>query len=149
MMPEEPKGEVSYDAMLPELRAGLRHAAKRRARQEFPGVRSWEAMLVILLFGGASLWFAAELSLLRTFGCAAAVLAFGAILAQGWWWNRQMKRCMREVLLDAANGVGRGLGPVGVGRNGAHRLDGHRAPVEVGEAGTNEAGVQGSHILPP
>ena len=100
MMPEEPKGEVSYDAMLPELRAGLRHAAERRARQEFPGVRSWEVMLVILLFGGASLWFAAELSLLRTFGCAAAVLAFAAILAQGWWWNRQMKRCMREVLLD-------------------------------------------------
>ena len=54
MMPEEPKGEVSYDAMLPELRAGLRHAAERRARQEFPGVRSWEVMLVILLFGGGT-----------------------------------------------------------------------------------------------
>ncbi len=98
--PDEADAKISYSAMLPELRAGLRHAAERRARQAFPGVRFWELTLAGGLFGGIGVWLAAELPLLRAFGCAGGLLSLGALLVLGWWWSRLIRRCMREVLLD-------------------------------------------------
>src|SRR5687767_15679013 len=100
MTRDEPNGEVNLEAMLPDLRAGLRLAAERRAGQAFPGLRLWKVILGGVLLGGISLWFVAEPPLLRTFGCAGAVLALGAWLLLGWWWSIQVKRRMREVLLD-------------------------------------------------